>query len=79
VELSDDYSILELRATHNLIGKNLKQLDLRKKFKCNVLAIKTGDTMNISPYPDDQIMEDDTLVIIGQNDDLAELEIALAD
>lgn len=79
IELSDDYSIIEMKAPRHFTGKNLKQLDVRAKFKCNVMAIKTGVKMNISPYAEDIIHEDDVLVIVGKNNDLTNLEIAYAE
>lgn len=79
IELSDDYSIVEMKAPIPAVGKNLKQLDIRAKYKCNVLAIKTDDRMNISPYADDVIKENDILVIVGKNADLASLEIVYAE
>ncbi|GGE01641.1 potassium transporter Trk [Paenibacillus nasutitermitis] len=79
IELSDDYSIVEMRAPDQAIGKNLKQLDIRAKYKCNVLAIKTDNHMNISPYADDIIKENDVLVIVGKNQDLKNLEIIYAE
>lgn len=79
IELSDDYSIIEMKAPRQFTGRNLKQLDVRAKFKCNVMAIKTGAKMNISPYAEDIIHEDDVLVIVGKNNDLTNLEIAYAE
>ncbi|MBB3114725.1 trk system potassium uptake protein TrkA [Paenibacillus phyllosphaerae] len=79
IELSSDYSIVEMKAPTQAVGRNLKQLDVRAKYKCNVLAIKTGTKMNISPYAEDIIHEDDILVIVGKNEDLASLELAYAE
>ena len=74
IELTDDYSIAELEATPAMIGRNLKQLDIRARFRCSVMAIKTGDRMNIAPNAEDAIREGDVLVIVGRNGDLAKLE-----
>jgi trk system potassium uptake protein TrkA len=74
IELSEDYSIAELQAMPVMVGKNLKQLDIRVRFRCNVMAIKTGGKMNIAPNAEDSIREGDVLVIVGRNDDLARLE-----
>ncbi|MBW7458710.1 potassium channel family protein [Paenibacillus sepulcri] len=79
IELSDDYSIVEMKAPAQAVGKNLKQLDIRAKYKCNVLAIKTDNHMNISPYADDIIKDNDILVIVGKNQDLTDLEIVYAE
>lgn len=79
IELSDDYSILELSAPPQMVGRNLMQLDIRPKFRCNVMAIKSKGQMNISPTADDIIHSDDVLVIVGKNEDLASMERAYLD
>ncbi|CAM4413854.1 potassium channel family protein [Paenibacillus tarimensis] len=79
IELSDEYSIVELKAPDSMVGKNLKELDIRAEYGCNVMAIKTGVKMNISPYAEDTIREGDVLVIVGENKDLAKLELSYSD
>ena len=79
IEISDDYSIVEIQATAQMIGLNLKQLDIRAKYRCNVMAIKTGAKMNISPYAEDMIHPEDVLVVVGKNTDLTELELAFSE
>jgi trk system potassium uptake protein len=74
IELSQDHSIVEMKASSALIGKNLKQLDIRAKFNCNVLAVKRDEQMNITPRPEDSLEEGDVLVIVGRNDQLTKLE-----
>ncbi|MEO3946813.1 TrkA family potassium uptake protein [Gorillibacterium sp. CAU 1737] len=75
IELSDQYSIVEIRATPLLIGKSLNQLDIRAEYGCNVMAIKSVDgKMNITPGANDLIKETDILVVVGHNDDLGRLE-----
>ncbi|NIK72127.1 MULTISPECIES: TrkA family potassium uptake protein [unclassified Paenibacillus] len=79
IEISEDHSIIDLKAPEAMIGKSLKQLDIRAKFKCNVMAIKTNGQMNIAPYADDLIRQEDVLVIVGRNADLSNLEIAYSE
>jgi trk system potassium uptake protein TrkA len=78
IELSDDYSIVEMKTSSLMIGKNLKELELRARFGCNVMAIKTGTKMNISPNANELLDEEDVLVILGQKDDLNKLEQAFS-
>ncbi|MEK3733571.1 MULTISPECIES: potassium channel family protein [Paenibacillus] len=78
IELSDDYSIMEMKASGNMIGHNLRELDIRARFGCNVMAIREGEDMNISPHPDDRIEDGDILVIVGHKNDLTKLELAYA-
>lgn len=79
IELSDDYSIVELKASASIIGQTLRELDIRAKYGCNVMALKTGDKMNISPNADDTIKQDDILVVVGENDKLRQLERSFED
>lgn len=76
IELSDEYSIIEMTAPKEMIGKNLRQLDIRAKYGCNVMAIKNKHEMNIAPNAEDQISEGDILVVVGKNEDLYNLEVA---
>ncbi len=53
IELSPDYSIMEIRALDEWQGKNLNELRLRSKYGINVMAIKKGEEINISPSAED--------------------------
>ncbi|GFR39336.1 potassium transporter Trk [Insulibacter thermoxylanivorax] len=74
IELSEDYSIVEIHVTPRMVGKSLRDLDIRAKYGCNVMAIKTQDQMNIAPRAEDVIQKDDVLVVVGSNEDLRKFE-----
>lgn len=74
IGLSKDYSILELKATSKISNKSLIELDIRAKYGCNVLAIKRGEQVNVSPAPNDRIHEGDIMVVMGDNKSLKRLE-----
>jgi trk system potassium uptake protein TrkA len=79
IELSEEYSIVELRASKAIVGKNLMQLDIRARYRCNVMAIKSDGKMNITPNADDMIGENDVLVVVGKNDDLNRFELQFSE
>lgn len=74
VELSKDYSIVEIVAGDFFKEKTLQELDIRARFGCNVMAIKSGEKFNIAPAATDVIHEGDLLIVIGHNDDLKKLQ-----
>lgn len=74
IELSPDYSILEVVAPDILVGKTLRQSNLRAKFGITVMALKRGPEILVSPSPDDPIRENDILVAIGENRKLRSIE-----
>ncbi|MFV9511135.1 potassium channel family protein [Tepidibacillus sp. LV47] len=74
IELSDEYSIVEIIASEKLSGKSLVELNIRARFGCNVMAIKNQDKINIAPSAKDIIYEGDVLVVIGHNNDLKKFQ-----
>lgn len=74
IELSPNLSIVEVNAPQELIGKTLQQANLRPRFGVNVVAIKRGEDLNISPMADDAIERDDVLVVIGETEGIQGLE-----
>ncbi|GLI10547.1 potassium transporter Trk [Paenibacillus tyrfis] len=79
IELSEDYSIVEVQAAGQMVGRNLRELDIRAKYGCNVMAIRTGDKMNIAPHAEDIIKYNDILVVVGTNEDLKNFEKTFAE
>lgn len=78
IELSPDYSIMEVKALEEWNGKTLTELKLRSKYGINVMAIKKNDDINISPGADEIISADDIIVAIGAAEDLAKIEEIIA-
>lgn len=74
IELSPDYSLVEIIASEKMVGKSLLELNIRAKYGCNIMAIKTGDDLNISPRAEDVIQRRDILVVIGSNKDISRFE-----
>ncbi|MBB6216807.1 trk system potassium uptake protein TrkA [Anaerosolibacter carboniphilus] len=74
IEVAPDYSIVEISALKEWEGKNLKDLNMRAKYGINVMAIKHGSEINISPNALDMIGKDDVLVVVGHNDDIQKIE-----
>ena len=74
IELSTDYSIIEIKAPEEWKGKTIMNLKLRSKYGLNVMAIKNKKDINISPLPDEVINENDVLVAVGASQDLVKLE-----
>jgi trk system potassium uptake protein TrkA len=65
------YSITEMRAPREFVGRSLKDLALRNSLNVQLVAIHGGNgEMNIVPRADDVINEGDLLVLLGDNRDL---------
>ncbi|MDR6554166.1 TrkA family potassium uptake protein [Paenibacillus qinlingensis] len=79
IELSADYSIVEMKASKDMVGKSLRELDVRAKYGCNVIAVKHNEQMIIPPSAEAPIKEDDILVIVGKNSSLQNFEVTFAE
>lgn len=73
MELSGQHSLMEIHAWEDWVGHSLKDNNLRAKYGVNVVAIRSGKTLRVSPTGDDLIHDGDVLVVIGENADLERL------
>lgn len=74
IELSPDYSIIEIDTPKCWHNRTLKELNLRSKFGINIMALKSENDVNVSPQAEDLIIPGDILVAIGSTEDLNNLE-----
>jgi trk system potassium uptake protein TrkA len=74
IELSPDYDVVEITASSELIGRTLRELNLRAKLGVNVVAIRSTDNkVKVSPGPDDLIRKGDVLLALGTTESLGKL------
>lgn len=79
LELSEEHSMVEVKAGRKMIGKNLIELNVRAQYGCNVVAIRRKNDMIISPEPKLTIKSEDILVILGADEDISRFERDLID
>ncbi|MBO5424144.1 MAG: TrkA family potassium uptake protein [Lachnospiraceae bacterium] len=72
-ELSDTVSLIELMPKKEWVGKSLKELNLRKNYRINVIAIKENNDINVVMDPDEPLKEDCPLVITIKISDMKRL------
>ena len=70
IELDETHSIYELSVPDNWVGKTVGQLDIRKRYNVNIMALKENGVMNLSISPDTEIRRDNTMFVLGSNKDI---------
>jgi len=65
LELSDEYSIMEIKSNDRIAGYSIKDLDIRANYGINIIGIKRGEQIIISPGADEKILLGDVLLVIG--------------
>ena len=70
IEVGEGWSIIEVEIPKEWIGKEIQDLDLRRKYKINVLAIKKENDMNLQVMPDTVLKEGANLLVLGKTHDI---------
>lgn len=74
VSLAKNVSMIELDVKPEWIGKNLIELNLRKKYSINVVAIRNGDMVSVDIDPHTPLKTDDNLIVIANPEKLSKLK-----
>lgn len=73
ISLSKDVSLIEIDIKPEWVGKNLIELNLRKKYGFNIVAVKSGEQVNVSINPEEPLSEDMTLIVIVNTEKIEKL------
>jgi trk system potassium uptake protein TrkA len=75
IELSDDYGIVEITPPKSWQGHSISQLDVRAKYKVNIIAVHSGASgqMTVAPGAKYILQPDDVVVTLGRNEDISRL------
>lgn len=89
ISLTTGHSLVEIETRREFIGKTLKELDIRRNFGVNVIAIQKKVTkiddegkvvhtveLNDLPGSEDVIEEGDVLVVVGSETDIEKLALS---
>ena len=73
ISLSKDVSMVEINVKEEWCGKNLIELNLRKKYGFNIVAIKKGEKVNVNINPEQALDAEMTLIVIANTEKLGKL------
>ena len=74
IDLSPEYSMVEVQIPKDWGGKSLKGLKVRKTYKINVIGIRTDGSVSVILDPNEALPAVGTLIIAGANENLAVLK-----
>ena len=69
IQLDSNYSIYEMKIPKEWENKTLAQLDIRRRYNINIIAVKINDQVNV-PMPDTYMVEGDIVFAIGDIKDI---------
>ena len=74
ISLSRDVSMVEIDVRDEWRGKNLIELDLRKKYGFNIVAIKKNESVSVNINPEQVLDGETTLIVIVNTSKLGKLK-----
>lgn len=66
IELDSTNAIFEVSVPKPWVGKSIGQIDIRKKYNINIMAVKQDGKMNVTVSPDTVLTEDKTMLVLGE-------------
>lgn len=73
IELTPDYSVMEVNVPAKFLNKTLGELNLRAKYGFSVMAIKKGDEIIVAPGADEKLEQNNIAIIVGKKDAISVL------
>ena len=73
IQLGEDYAIFEIPAPASWRGKSIMDLNVRRKHKINIIAVKKGEDLQPTPEADYVFEAEDHIVVIGKPADIYKL------
>ncbi len=77
IPLDHSVQITQIRIPERMVGKTVEQIQLRRKYSLNIIAIESGSETTIEVQPDYQIKDGDIIVVIGKADNINTFEESL--
>ena len=74
ISLSHDVSMVEIDVKDEWCGKNLIELNLRKKYGFNIVAIKKSGEVSVNINPEQALDKETTLIVIANTAKLGKLK-----
>ena len=74
ISLSKDVSMVEIDVKDEWCGKNLIELNLRKKYGFNIVAIKKGEAVSVNINPEQALDAESSLIVIANTAKLGKLK-----
>lgn len=69
-DLADGYSIYEISMPVSWVGKTLASMDIRSKYGINILAVRSGEHLNVTMDPNEKFVKSQSLLVLGKSENV---------
>ena len=67
IKLDEDNAIFEVTVPDNWVGKTVGEIDIRKRYGVNIMAVKENGKMDLSVTPDTVLEANKTMLVLGEH------------
>ena len=67
IKLDEDHAIFEITVPRDWVGKTVGEIDIRKRYGINIMAVKENGKMNLTVTPDTVLSPHRTMLVLGEH------------
>ena len=67
IKLDEDHAIFEVTVPRDWVGKTVGEIDIRKRYGINIMAVKENGHMNLSVTPETVLSGNRTMLVLGEH------------
>lgn len=67
IKIAEGHSIFEVEVPKSWVGKSVLEIDIRKKYNINLLAIKHNEVLNMAITPLSTLEQGDRILVLGSD------------
>ena len=66
IKLDEDHAIFEVTVPRDWVGKTVGEIDIRKRYGINIMAVKENGRMNLTVTPETVLSSHRTMLVLGE-------------
>ena len=70
IELDEEHAMFEIPIPRDWVGRTIGQLDIRRKYRINIMGIKKNGKLELSVSPEMVLESENTMLVLGRNKDI---------
>ena len=70
IQIGKDFAVFEIAVPNEWLGKTIGQVDVRKHYNINIIAIKKNDDISVAPGAAHVLNSEESLLVLGKDKDI---------
>ena len=71
IQIGKDFAVFEIAVPNEWLGKTIGQVDVRKHYNINIIAIKKDDDISVTPGASHVLNSEESLLVLGKDKDIS--------